>query len=287
MPTIRAGHEWYNRAVRRLLAAAAVGLASLVSPAAAQAPTWTATAQPSQAAKQSRITVTASGSANSGQSVPQGITLALFKGFTLDLGAVAERCTSTASPPSCPPGSQIATGQFSGSGSYMGFSRNFSGTIQAYLAPPSSGDLADVIVVVNVSGLGSGSARGQLVSVSDPTFGYELRFDPLPSGMIPPGASATINQLTLTAGAMRTTSVAANHRHKARKKHRTKACRRHGRHCRRASRRTRHRAVKAAQGQTLSLLTNPASCPGSWPLEVRVRYSDHTDVRDTPIACTA
>jgi hypothetical protein len=37
---------------------------------------------------------------------------------------------------------------------------------------------------------------------------------------------------------------------------------------------------------THSLITNPTTCAGSWPLQLRVRYSDHTDVRDAAIACT-
>ncbi len=280
--------------VRGWLTVLLLVLACGAVPAAADpAPAGTATAQPNQVGKPSSIVIRASGSSGGlGQSLPQGVTVALFSGFGVDLGAVSERCgASDAKNATCPAASRVATGQFQGQASFAGTQQPISGTLNAFLAPPSGGDLADVVVEVSAGGQ-SRSGRGQLVAVNQAPFGYELRFDPLPASMVPPGASVSIDQLTLTIGASRVEGArppvpkrpAAHRRHR---RCRTK-------HCARRRRASRHRRVSAprrgkrARGPavTHSLLTNPSTCSGSWPLQLRVRYSDHTDVRDAPIACT-
>jgi hypothetical protein len=254
------------------------------SPAGADtAPGGTASAQPNQAGQPSKIVIDAHGSAGGvGQTVPSGVTVAIDRGFQIDLAA-ADRCTSAqAANFTCPSSSQVSSGTFSGTYSYATFQGSFNGTIEAFLGPTENGDLADVFVEVDVAG-GKHGASGQLVAVNDPTFGYELRFDPLPSAGLPPGVMITVNQLTVTTGASRTVSAPSAPRPGSR----THSGRRHG--CRRrhrSCRRHRSRARGSATTGTHSLITNPTACAGSWPLQLRVRYSDHTDVRDAAIACT-
>jgi hypothetical protein len=268
-----------------LLALAAALCAFCPSASADPAPSGTATAQPNTPAQPSHIVIDAKGSAGGvGASVPSGVTIAVYRAFKLDLDAVAERCTDAqASSFTCPPDSQVASGSVSGTASSAGFQQPFSGTIEAFLGPTRGGDLADVFVEVDVAGKHGG--RGQLVAVSDPTFGYELRFDPLPQASLPPGFSATVNELSVNIGAMRTTASPTTPSPGTA----PTGMRRMRQRCRRA-RRCRHRrrgqgAGRSAATVAHSLITNPPACAGSWPLQIRVRYPDHTDVRDAAIAC--
>src|SRR5205807_9699839 len=58
------------------------------------APSGTATAQPNTPSQPSHIVIDAKGSSGGlGSSLPQGVTAAVYKGFVLDLQAVAERCS--------------------------------------------------------------------------------------------------------------------------------------------------------------------------------------------------
>ena len=264
------------------------------------APSGTATAQPNTPSQPSHIIIDAKGSSGGlGSSLPQGVTVAVYKGFVLDLMAVAQRCTDAqATSFTCPTDTQVASGSFSGTASGPGFQTPFSGTIEAFLGPTEGGDLADVFVEVDVAG-GKHGAKGQLVAVSDPTFGYELRFDPLPQATVPPGFTATVNELTVNIGASRTTgsstppsSTTSPMRARPRGQGQGQGAGRSAATGRRSARR-RARARgrgrprgRSTQTVTHSLITNPATCAGSWPVQIRVRYSDHTDVRDAPIACS-
>ncbi|GAC1323154.1 MAG: hypothetical protein NVSMB25_19160 [Thermoleophilaceae bacterium] len=256
-----------------------VGLAFPAQAFADSGQSATVSAQPSQAGRGSVLTLSASGSAGAlGQAAPQGVTIALFRGFTIDPGAVTGRCSD---PRACPESSRAARGTFNGHTSFLGVNQSFSGTIDGFLAAPTNGALADVIVRV-ISGGTTYTGRGQLVSVNDRAYGYELRFDPLPQPPLPPGATGSIDTLTLTTGASSTAAGGGTGRRAKRKK--ARACSRRARCRRRSRRRHRHRGAPAT---TRSLLTNPSTCAtGSWPLELRVRYTDHTDVRALSVACT-
>jgi hypothetical protein len=275
-------HRW--RAIVVGATAFAGGLSALLiaTAGASPAPSGTATAQPNKSGQPSTIVINASGSAGGvGQTVPSGVTVAVYRGFQLDLAAVAQRCTSAqAANFACPADSQVASGTFSGTYSYNTLQGNFSGTIKGFMGPTENGDLADVFVEVDVAG-GKYGATGQLVAVNDATYGYELRFDPLPSAALPPGFMATVNQLTLSIGAARAVSAPVtpgpskpSHPGRRRRCAKRGNCRHHG------------QSAGRAAATTHSLITNPATCAGSWPLQLRVRYSDHPDVRDAAIACT-
>ncbi|MGI8801258.1 MAG: hypothetical protein ACR2KV_03665 [Solirubrobacteraceae bacterium] len=264
-----------------------VGLWAALPAAADTAPAGTLTAQPDKAGAASHLLVDAKGTgAGFGGAFPQGVTLALFKGFTLDLAAAGRCSDSAAGAGSCPANTQIAGGMVSGSASLAGlFATAVTAPVNVYLANASSGSLADVIVEVNVQGT-TETARGHLVAVSDPTFGYEFRFDPLPPVMAPVGTTITLAEFTLDVGSSATgpgTTPVAHGR-----------CA-HGRakngHCKKKKKKkaaTRRSATIAATTTvTHNLITNPTTCGGSWPTQLRVRFADHTQTLDAAIPCSS
>ncbi|TMK40279.1 MAG: hypothetical protein E6G56_08270 [Actinobacteria bacterium] len=274
----------------QLLAAFAVMVGATAPASADTAPMGSAIAQPHRAGAPSHIVVSGSGSsAGLGGTSPKGITLAVYRGFRLDLRTIAARCTSTANPARCPKSSQVASGSFRGTATYPGGAFPFNGTIQAFLAPPSAGALADVIVVVSVAGM-TYSGRGQLVAVAGPVYGYELRADPLPAGAVPAvpaGVTVTLDELSVNVGAARRLRGPRRRAAQGGRRRRGRRCPagRRGRACRRARGRPR-RPTPGRSVKTLNLITNPSVCAGPWPFELRVRYADHTDVRDFGIACS-
>jgi len=267
-----------------LLAAVVLVASATPSRAAGQG---TLTAQPAQTGQGSNLVLSASGlSGNSGTSPPQGITIQLFRGFHIDPSAVVGRCSDAqATSSSCPANARAATGMATGSFSFLGMGGPFTATITAWLTPPSGSDLADVVVELDALGRHL-MARGQLSTVADPVYGFALRFDPLATGSLPLGSSATLSSLTLTAGASSTRSTPPR-----RRRHRARRCRsRHGHRCASTHRHKptppHRRARIAARTTTTNLIVNPSSCLGSWPAQLLVRYSDHTDTTDLPIACS-
>ena len=135
---------------------------------------------------------------------PTGVTLLVYKGFGLDLAAAGRCNDADAGAGTCPTSSQIATGVVSGSASLAGlFATPVTAPIGVFLANASNGDLADVVVEVSVQGTIQ-SARGQLIGVNDPTYGYAFRFDPLPTVTAPAGTTVTLDEFTLTVGASAT-----------------------------------------------------------------------------------
>jgi hypothetical protein len=301
--------------VKRLLVSIIVlgGLWAAQPAAADSAPPGTVAEVPANVGAASHLGIDAKGTgAGFGGAFPQGVTLALYKGFTLDLAA-AGRCGDTdATAGTCPASSQIASGVVSGSASLAGlFSQPVSAPIGVYLANPTAGALADVIFEATVNGTVEAD-RGQLVAVSDPTFGYEFRFDPLPTVMAPAGTTVTLDEFALNVGASATgpgTTPAPKpklkpcrkgYHHNSKSKcvkntPKLKPCKTGYHH------NSKHKCVKntpkkktatksvvaaAATTVTHNLITNPTTCTGSWPAELRIRYSDHTQVLDAAIGCT-
>ena len=279
------------RRVLALIVTAGVGLWAAPAAVADTAPAGTLTATPGKVGAASHLVVDAKGTgAGFGASFPVGVTLALYKGFSLDLAAAGRCSDGDAGAGTCPASSQIATGVVSGSASLAGlFAQDVTAPIGVYLAGASNGDLADVVVEVSVQGT-TQTARGQLVAVSDPTFGYEFRFDPLPVVAAPVGTTVTLNEFKLDVGASATgpgTTPPATHGKCA-----------HGRaangHCKKAKKKKKKKKKKKATAKqaatttvTHNLITNPATCAGSWPTQLRVRYADHTQTLDAAIACSS
>lgn len=300
-----------------LAAASAVASPACAAAAAPPAASLTVLAQPSGLGSPSHLKLDAKlPLASLGAPYPQGITLALFKDFSLDLDGAARCAARDAAAGTCPAASRIAAGQISAATSVAGLlPMPVTAPLGVYLALPGNGDLADVIIEVTAQGT-TQATRGQLFAVSDPTFGYELRLDPLASVTAPLSTMVSVTELTLDIGAAATgpaTAPAATtppaplapfrrplkcthgRSHGKCKKQTHKKARR------RRNRRLGHRAnakkatfVTATTASTTvtaavthNLISNPVTCGGSWPVELRIRFADHTQVLDAAIACAA
>lgn len=270
------------------------------------APAGTVAEVPANAGAPSHLGIDAKGSGVAfGGSFPVGVTVALFKGFTLDLAAAGRCGDSDAGAGTCPASSQIASGIVNGTASLAGlFSQTVTAPVGVYLANAHGGDLADVIFEATVQGAAE-AARGQLVAVSDPTYGYEFRFDPLPTVTAPLGTTVTLNEFALNVGSSATgPAVTPTPTPKPKKckygksksgkcKARPKTCK-YGRaksgNCKSKPKKKTTKSATIARATaaatvTHNLITNPTTCTGSWPAQLRIRYSDHTQVLDAPIPC--
>ncbi|HEX4108774.1 MAG TPA: hypothetical protein VHX88_11605 [Solirubrobacteraceae bacterium] len=248
---------------------AAVALTALLaggaSWAAAQtAPSGTAIASPSSAGAAAHLLISASGSTiNLGTALPKGVTIEVARGYGVNLAA-ASRCSATqAKGNACPASSRVATGSITGTASALGLSEPIDATLDAYLTAPTGGSEADVIVTAQAFGV-TLSARGEVLALSGPTYGTELKFDPLPSVTLPLGAVFKLREVSLNIGARGTERVSRCVRHA------------HGR-C------TRHQTGT----QSVSLLTNPKTCTSAgWPGLLQVRSASGTQSLTASIACT-
>jgi hypothetical protein len=292
--------------VQRVLTAIAtvgVGLWAALPAAGDTATPGTVVAQPSNAGAASHLVLDAKGTgAGFGGVFPTGVTLLVYKGFGLDLAAAGRCNDADAGAGTCPESSRIATGVGSGSASLAGlFSMPVAAQVGVFLANASNGDLADVVVEVSVLGTVQ-SARGQLVGLNDPTFGYAFRFDPLPTVTVPAGTTATVNEFSLDVGA---SAPGPGTTPAPKPKPKLKPCRKGYHHnsknkcvknkkkkkvtkkpAKKASATAPAASAVAAATVTHNLITNPATCSGSWPTQLQVRYPDHTQTLDAAIACT-
>jgi hypothetical protein len=287
--------------VQRVLASIltiGAGLWAAAAPAFADtAPPGTLVAQPNTPGAASHLLVDAKGTgAGFGAALPSGVTLALFKGFALDLAAAGRCSDGDAAGGNCPTSSRIATGMVSGTASLAGlFAQPVTAPISVFLAGSSNGDLADVVVEVTVQGTVQ-TARGQLVAVSDPVFGYEFHFafDPLPAGTVPVGTTVTLGEFTLDVGASATGPGAVIPPPKVKKcrkgyHHNSKnKCVKNKKKKKKPAKKktTKKASVAAVTTVTHNLFTNPTTCTGSWPTQLRVTYPDHTQTLDAAIACS-
>ena len=239
---------------RLVLAVVALGATALAGSALAQTPGLTIRLDPNLVGRPSALVIEAEGQA--GQSdgrMPQSIVLSIQRGFRLDPRARAARCSPRqARNFNCPDASRIGGGQavVTASGALIpGGSQDFTASIDLYLAPPArSHDLAGLVVAVEEPTTGTrGTATGRIVPRGSGPYGYELRFENLGGGQAPPpGITIELKRLDLRAGAHR--SVAVGHGD------------------------ARHRV-------TYSLITNPASCDGTWNGLAALRYSDGSSTK--------
>jgi hypothetical protein len=273
-----------------LIVTVGAGLCAALPAYADTAPAGTLSAVPGGAGAAAHLVVDAKGTgAGFGATFPQGVTLALYKGFALDLAAAGRCSDGDASAGTCPPTSQIASGVVSGSASLAGlFGQDITAPVGVFLANATGGDLADVVVEVVVQG-STQTARGKLVGVSDPVFGYEFRFDPLPSVAVPAGFTVTLNEFKLDVGASATGPGPVPPKPKVKK------CRKGYHHnskgkCvknkKKKKKTTTTKRASVSSTVTHNLFTNPVTCTGSWPAQLRVRYADHTQTLDAAIACS-
>lgn len=249
--------------------AAAVGTALLAAAPAAAQTTATAQVTPNRPSVPTRLVLDAAGG-SSATGIPEAITVLAARGFRFDRKAVAELCEpAQAQQNQCPAASRIGSGTAEvrvdgplpgaiGAGTYQGTSATF-------LAPASQlGDLAGLVVQLKIVGQ-TITGTGRITPVASGPFGIRIAFDPLPqSPPLPPGYTATLQQLHSEIAARRTE-----------RRTRTKRVRRRGKVVRkRVVTKVRH-----------DLIRTPRTCTGTWPVQVLVRYPDRQDVLDTPIVC--
>jgi len=209
------------------------------------------TLDPAVAGKPSRLSVVASGQAtSSGQESPKSVSLLITRGFQIDPLSRAERCSAEQA--------------------------DFTATIEAFLTPKvQPGDIAGVVVQVREPKSGrQASIQGRLLTVSDnAAFGDELRFENFDSMQqaLPPGASARLDRLELSVEAHRTVRKTRTVKRRVRTSHgRTRVVRR------------RKVSVKR-----YDLITNPRTCTGAWPYQVRVTFPSSQMVRDGSVPCSS
>jgi hypothetical protein len=249
--------------------------AALAFPAAAAAQgEVTVSLTPAVAGKPSRLALEASGQAvSSGQQPPKSFALFIARGFRFDSRSRAARCTAKEeSASNCPAASRVATGTAEGEATAPLFGTfPFRANIEAFLAPRSQrGDIAGV--VLEIRGARTASAHGRLLPVNNGSpFGSELLFENLTFPQPPAGASAKLNKLTLLVSAGRKVRKVKVRKRRVRTRHGTKI--------------RRKRIVRVRR---FHLITNPATCAGSWPYQLRVGFQSAPEfVRDGSVACSS
>jgi hypothetical protein len=230
---------------------------------------------PNAAGKASRLSLEVRGQAASytGQELPRSASLFIARGFRIDPRARATRCSRReAGTLSCPKSSRIATGNAQGQVTFAGLGTSpFTASIEAFLAPPRvRGDIAGVVAVVRAVGEAR-SASGRLIPVAGPgEFGAELRFDDLNFPQPPAGTSARIDRLSLLVSAGRVVRKVKRIRRRVRT--------RNG---------VRIRRLRVVKRKRYHLITNPRSCSGVWPYQLRVGFpSSPEQVRDGSVTCS-
>ena len=204
--------------------------------------TVTTTLKPNKVSKASTLTVDAKGPF-SAQGLPKSAMLLVQKGFRSSPKSVRVLCTAKqANGNSCPAGSKIGTGSATATATFAGQTFHPNIALTLYLGKrQQAGDIASVVIIGTLQNSpisGTAHATGRLFKQSGG--GLEILFDKLPSFNVPPGATVTVNSLTLKAGAKRTVKQGkGRHKHKVR----------------------------------YSLITNPPTCSGRWTGTFTVTFS--------------
>lgn len=261
--------------MRRPLAAAALACAAaLAVPAAGQVPGDPVRVDPPVAGKASKLTIDfrVSEDPAAGGRSPQAAVLAAAAGTKVDPRARAERCSQErATAFNCPGGSRIGSGTVNATASNGLVTQPVVADAEFFLTPPlRSGDVAGVAVVFEERSTGGrGHTLGRIVKVGGGAFGVEVRFEDLASAnaSAPDGFTVRVDRLQA--------SIAASRREKV------KVC------CRTVRKNGKKKRVRYRKKVRRDLIRNPRTCSGSWPYQVRMRYSPADEsVRDGSIACT-
>lgn len=262
--------------MRRPLAAAAVSCAALLAvPATAQVPGDPVRVEPNAAGKGSHMIVDLRGSEDpaAGGRAPQQAVIAAAQGFKFDPRARSDRCSSDeAKAFNCPAASKIGSGTADATASNGVITQAVVADVSVFLAPPAkSGDAGGAHVQFKERSTGAqGSIFGRVVKLgSSGTFGLEVRFEDLSSAnaAAPQGFTVRLDRLRADVGAFRHEKVTV--------------C------CKTVRKNGVKKKVKYRKKIRRDLIRNPRTCNGSWPYQVRLRYSQTDEsVRDGSVACT-
>jgi hypothetical protein len=239
--------------------------------------------------------------------VPGSISILLAQGFGFDPQAVSATCSPAQAQGdpnnnACPTASRIGRGTIDVTISGL-ISGNDQAQITLFEMPPqASGDIAGVAFYFFINDaknqfMFQGTSIGHLRPVSgDPQFGSTIAIDKLQFPTIPPGINITLNDMKLDLGAPDLSAsmfAGSSASGTAPVKHRHRHHRKHKKHKKHPRKKTHGRRATAGQAKLIakpvahSLLTNPASCGGSWPIRVSWGYSDGTRSADAAAACAA
>jgi hypothetical protein len=237
--------------------------------------------------------------------VPDSFSILFAQGFGFDPQAVSTTCSPAQADPNnnaCPAASRIGRGTIDVTISGL-ISGNDQAQITFFEMPPQApGDIAGVAFYFFINDtknqfMFQGTSIGHLRPVSgDPQFGSTIAIDKLQFPTIPPGINITLNDMKLDLGAPdlsasmfagSSASVTAPVKHRRHRKKHRKHRKRH------TTKKTHSRRAIAGQAKLTpkpvahSLLTNPASCSGTWPVRVSWGYSDGTRSADAAAPCAA
>ena len=268
----------------------------LAAPAGADT---TAKLDPATASAGSHLLLDAQGGFHR-QEIPGGLTIAVNRGFAFDPAAVAGVCSDDAAGnDACPPNSIVGTGLLDVFAEGIAFGpggQHFTAQLTFYRANPRrEGDPMGIVFAFKELSSGyHGATIGRAVSIDDPLLGSQLQWDKLPIPSLPPGMHFTFERLQVNLGAGSATPPT-----RVRRTPNCRKVRRHGKRyylcrkrvksmrCRRSGRRwlCRRRAKSAQDGG--ALLTNPATCTGTWRVRLQLAYPSGIDTRDADAACSA
>ena len=260
--------------MRRPLAVSILACSALLAvPATAQVPGDTVKVSPSTAGKGSHLIFDIRGGEDPAANgrAPQQAVIAAAQGFKFDPRARAARCSNDqAKAFNCPGDSKIGSGTANATASNGVISQAVVADISVFLAPPAqSGDAGGAHVQFKERQSGAqGSIFGRIVKSSG-QFGLEVRFEDLSSAnaAAPQGFTVRIDRLQADVGAFRHEKVTV--------------C------CKTVRRNGVKKRVKYKKKVRRDLIRNPRTCSGSWPYQVRLRYSSTEEsVRDGSVGCT-
>ncbi|MFA9272353.1 MAG: hypothetical protein ACEQSX_16690 [Baekduiaceae bacterium] len=245
--------------LRRGALAALVAAATITGVATAQGDdAFSVTLTPNVADKGTVVDVEVDGAklgAAGNGPAPTGARLVAQKGFRFDPEAVAETCTDDTA---CPAGSRVGSGTANATVTFLGASRPVVADITAFRGTPvKSGDLAGIVVDVNVPGYGQRfTAKGRALQSAE---GLELRFDDIAgAGQVPAGVSFRLDKLSLNVGAHRTVTVTRTKTRKVKTR----------------SGKTVRRKVKVRVKVRRDLLKTPRSCDRTWTARGVITFAD-------------
>jgi hypothetical protein len=288
-----------------MIALAALCACAAAGPAAAStAPAGTAKLDPATAGAGAHLLIDAQGPQGGGfhkQEIPTSLSIALNKGFAFDPAAVAGVCTDDqAANDQCPANSIVGTGLLDVLGEGFAFGLNgqqFTAQLTFYRANPrQAGDPMGVVFAFKELSSGyHGTSIGRVMPIDDAVLGSQLHWDKLPIPDLPPGLHFTLERLRVDLGAGTATPPVRvkpkpNCR-KTKRHHRTVyICKRRPKHMRCRKRKgvyiCHKRSARAAQDGG-ALLTNPATCAGTWRVRLELVYPSATEQRDADAPCTA
>jgi hypothetical protein len=223
--------------MRRIVLLTIAGVLGTAAPAGAQA---TSTAAPDGAGKASTLHFEVDGLAPPiGGRLPRAMDLAAAPGFKLNLKALSKRCSEQAAKLNeCPRGSLMGKGLLVVEVTTPDVVRDANIEINVYVGPARK-----ILAVAYV--FGWQVVPGTLSAAR----GIVVTFDPLPTGAAFPNVSYRLKRISLDFGAKRVIK-------------------------KRKVRRVNGRRRVSFTRRRVSLIRNPASCPGSWASAVSLGFPD-------------